>query len=154
MSNLGWYIAGAAVAGALGGGFIVYRTQWFQLRLYGARVGRIVKQHDLEKKSQTVNQAVQRAGDPSRAGRQLRELAAAYDALVKDLEKIKAPPAAAALHEDTLTLNRKAAELYRLVATGKFSPREVQRRQTELQKLQNTLNERVQALYGKKPKSA
>lgn len=150
MDTWGWIIAGTAVLGAAGGGFFLYRTQWFQLRLYGAQVGRIIKQHDLQKKSE----ALAKMPDPARASKQLRELAAAYDALVKDLEKIKAPAAARELHNDTLTLNRKAAELYRIVATGKYSPKEVQKRQTELQKLERSLNERVKALYGKKPKTA
>ncbi len=150
MENLGWIITGAAVLGAGAGAFIIYRTQWFQLRLYGAKVGRIVKQHDLEKKSQ----ALSKMPEPAKAGKQLRELAGAYDALVKDLEKVKVPPAAQELHHDTVTLNRKAAELYRIVATGKYSPKEVQKRQGELQKLERNLNQRVQALYGKKPKTA
>lgn len=150
----GWYIAGAALIGALAGGLILYRTKWFQLRLYGARVGSVVKRHDLQKKSEAANQAVQRLGDPAKAGKHFRDLAVAYDALIKDLEKIKAPRAAKALHDDTLTLNRKAAELYRLVSTGKFSPKEVQKRQAELQRLEKGLNERVQALYGKKVKTA
>ncbi|MFO7172479.1 MAG: hypothetical protein DIU70_005880 [Bacillota bacterium] len=130
-------------------GVILWFTPWFQVRLYGARVGQIVKKYDLQKKAE----ALQRVPDPTRAKKQLQELAKAYESLNAELAKIKkVPPQAREIHEETLALNRKAAELYRMVATGGFRQKEILRRQQELQKMDRALQEKVQALFGNKKK--
>lgn len=131
-------------------GIILWFTPWFQVRWYGAKVGKIVKKYDMQKKAEVL----QKVPDPTKAKKQLQELAKAYESLNAELAKIKkVPEKAREIHEDTLALNRKAAELYRILAAGSFRQREVQRRQQELQKMDRALQEKLQAVYGK-PKEA
>lgn len=151
MSTQTWLGIGAGVVAALGvGGFFLMRSKWFQVRKYAVELKRIYDRHKLQDKMQAIQQLqAQGVNDPSRTRKPMREVVEAYRGLIADLEKVKAPPVAVAVHEESLTMHREAVQFYQIASTGSFRQREMMKRQQKLQQMERNLQTSMEALYGK-----
>jgi len=148
-----WWIVGLSIlAGIAIGGFILTRTNWFRIRMYAINVKKIFDRYKLQDKAEQV-QALGQNPNPVLAKRPLRELIGAYQGLIGDMEKIKAPPKAKDVHESTLNMHRESLQLYQMAAVGGFRQKAMVDRQRRLQQMEKSLTAKMEALYGtmKKP---
>jgi len=148
-----WWIAGLSiVVGIAIGGFIFTRTNWFRIRMYAVSVKKVFDKYKLQEKAEQV-QALGQNPNPVLAKKPLRELIAAYQGLIGDMEKVKAPPKAKDVHESTLTMHRESLQLYQMAAVGGFRQKAMVDRQRRLQLMEKSLSAKMEALYGamKKP---
>ncbi len=141
----------AAVLGILIGGFILTRTNWYRIRKYAIDVKRIFDKHKVEEKAQAV-QALGPNPNPVLAKKPLRELVSAYEAMLADLQKVKVPPKAREVHEETVAMHRESCNLYRLAMTGGFRQKALLEKQKKLQQMERSLTAKMEQLYGPMPK--
>lgn len=148
-----WWIAGLSLlAGIAIGGFILTRTNWFRIRMYAVNVKKIFDKYKLQEKAEQV-QALGQNPNPVLAKKPLRELIAAYQGLIGDMEKVKAPRKAQDVHESTLNMHRESLQLYQMAVVGGFRQKAMIDRQRRLQQMEKSLSAKMELLYGamKKP---
>ncbi len=148
-----WWIAGLSiVAGIATGGFILTRSNWYRIRMYALNVKKIFDKYKLQEKAEQV-QALGQNPNPVLAKRPLRELIAAYQGLIGDMEKVKFPPKARDVHESTLHMHRESLQLYQMAVVGGFRQKAMVDRQRKLQQMEKSLTAKMELLYGpmKKP---
>jgi hypothetical protein len=151
-ANMWWIVGLAILAGIAIGGFILTRTNWYRIRMYAIKVKKIFDKFKLQEKAEQV-QSLGQNPNPVLAKRPLRELIAAYQGLIGDMEKVKAPPKAKDVHESTLNMHRESLQLYQMAVVGGFRQKAMVDRQRRLQQMEKSLSAKMEALYGpmKKP---
>lgn len=147
-----WIVIGSSVVGIGLGALVLSQTNWFKVRMYAIRIKRVFDKHNVNAKAEAV-QALGQNPNPVLAKKPMRELVAAYQGLVADLEKVKAPRKAKDLHETTMTMHRESLQLYQAIAVGGFRQKALVEKQRRLQQMERTLQEKMEKLYGpmKKP---
>lgn len=150
MTGTTWLFYGvSAVAGIALGGFILTRTNWFKVRKYAIDTKRVYDKHkDVQGKVEAAQNLNEHTPQPIRQ-KVLRELIEGYKALVADLEKVKVAGTAKELHEDSLAMNREMIGFYQALLLGKFNARSMQERQRKLMAMQNAVQAKTEAIYGK-----
>ncbi|HWI63316.1 MAG TPA: hypothetical protein VNT75_15875 [Symbiobacteriaceae bacterium] len=143
-----WWIIGAgAVVAAGAAGFILYRSSWFQVRKYAVDIKRVFDRHKVQEKVEAV-QALGENPNPVLAKKPLREVISVYQALVADLEKVKAPAKAKDAHEETLAMHRESLSLYQMALTGGFRQKAMVDKQKKLMAMERSLTAKMEKLYG------
>lgn len=150
MTGTTWAIIGVgAVAAAALAGYILTRTKWYSIRKYAVDTKRVYDKHkDVQEKVEAAQNLNEHTPQVLRQ-RALRDLIAAYNSLIADLEKVKAPAAAREIHQDTLNMNREAVGFYQVLLTGGYRARAMQEKQKKLMQMQEGLQAKMEKLYGK-----
>lgn len=155
MTGQTWLIVGVSVVAGLGvAAFIFTRTSYYRVRKYAVDVKKVFDKYKLEEKMEAV-QALGPNPNPVLAKKPLRELVTTYQGLIADLEKIKAPPKAQEVHEETLTMHRESLSLYQMsMMGGGFRQKAILEKQRKLQQMERSLQAKMEKLYGpmKEPK--
>jgi hypothetical protein len=146
-----WIGLSVAIAAALGiGVFIFLRTRWWRIRKYALDLKRTFDKHKIQDKMQALQQLqAQGVTDPTRARKPLRDVVESYRAMLTDLEKVKAPPVATEVHQEALTMHREALQFYQIMSTGTFQQKEMRRRQEKLQRMERSVQAKMETLFGK-----
>lgn len=126
---------------------ILMQTSWFKVRAYAAKVKQAFDKHKLEEKAQAV-QALGEHPNPVLAKKPLRELTGAYQGLIADLEKIKAPAKVQELHQETLEFHRESLRFYQMGLTGGMRQKSMMEKQRKLMRMERSLTEKMEKVYG------
>ena len=147
-----WIVGGSAIIGLGLAALIVSQTSWFKVRLYAINVKKIFDKHKVQDKAEAIQHLGQNP-NPVLAKKPLRDLVTAYQGLIADLEKVKAPKKAADVHQSTLEMHRESLQLYQMAAVGGFRQKSMLEKQKRLQSMERSLQEKMEKLYGplKKP---
>jgi len=132
---------------------VLTRTSWFQIRKYAVDVKRVFDKYKLQEKVEAV-QAMGENPNPVLVKKPLREVISTYQSLIGDLEKVKAPPKAKEVHDETLTMHRESMSLYQMALTGGFRQKAMVEKQRKLMAMERSLTAKTEKLYGpmkKKP---
>ena len=131
------------------GALIVTRLNWFKVRKYAIDMKQVYDRHkDIQEKTEALQSMGQNA--PAVLMKQrLRELIAAMQALIADMDKVKVPEATRELHNETVAMHRESLEMYQLMLAGGMNQKALEGRQRKLMKMQTGLQERTEKIYGK-----
>ncbi|MDB4895784.1 MAG: hypothetical protein JWN15_2046 [Firmicutes bacterium] len=144
-----WEIIGGVVVALAAGGFIVTRLNWFKVRKYAIDMKQVYDRHkDIQEKTEALQAMGQNAPQVLMKQR-LRELIAAMQSLIADMDKVKAPEGTRELHKETLTMHKESLELYQVMLAGGMGQKALEGRQKRLMKMQTGVQARTEKIYGK-----
>jgi len=151
-----WLIySGSAIGGIALGALIISQTSWWKVRMYAVKVKKIFDKHDVQKRAEAVQQLGQNP-NPVLVKKPLRDLIAAYQGLIADMEALRPPKKAAEVHEATIAMHKEAHSLYQMASVGGFRQKAMMDRQKKLQQMERSLTVKMEKLYGpmKRPEEA
>jgi hypothetical protein len=151
-----WLIIGvSAVAGIGLGAFVLMRTNWFKIRKYAIDMKQVYDRHkDLQQKTEAL-QSLQSMGgagvQPMILKQRLKDVIGAMQSMIADMEKVKSPGPTKELHQESLTMHRESVDMYRMMLVGTVGKKAMEERQKKLMKMQTSVQEKTEKLYGKPP---
>jgi hypothetical protein len=138
----------SAVAGIALGGFVLYQTPWFKVRKYAIDLKRVFDKHPIQKKVEAV-QSMGENPNPVLVKKPLRDVITEYQALVTDLEKIKAPAKAKEIHDEQIAMHKESMSLYQAALVGGFRQKVLQDKQRKLMAMERSLQAKMEQVFGK-----